>query len=141
MENCAFCSIVKGDAPASIVCSDDKVLAFMDNQPINSGHVLVIPKVHVSQLSELDEDTGGQIFKVAMRVSEGLRRSDVKCEGINLFLADGEATCQEVFHVHLHVIPRFRGDGFGVRFGPHYGLKPDKKELDRIALSIKKGIH
>lgn len=140
MENCIFCNIVNRDAPSSIVYSDDKVLAFMDNQPINPGHVLVIPKVHASQLSELNENTGGEIFKVAMRVSRGLRRSDLKCEGINLLLADGEAACQEVFHVHLHVIPRFRGDGFGVRFGPHYGLRPDKEELDRIALSIKKGM-
>ncbi len=113
----------------------------MDKQPINPAHVLVIPKVHASQLSELNEDTGGEILKVAIRVSRVLRRSNVKCEGINLFLADGEAAGQEVFHVHLHVIPRFKGDGFGVRFGPHYGSRPDKEELDRIALSIKKNVH
>jgi histidine triad (HIT) family protein len=122
------------------VYSDERVLAFMDAQPVNTGHVLVISKVHAAQLSDLDEETGGQIFKVAMRVSEGLRRSGVRCEGVNLLLADGEAASQEVFHVHLHVVPRFRGDGFGMRFGPHYGGRPDKKELDKIALDIMKGM-
>lgn len=140
MESCVFCRIVRGAAPASIVYSDERVLAFMDAQPVNTGHVLVISKVHAAQLSDLDEETGGQIFKVAMRVSEGLRRSGVRCEGVNLLLADGEAASQEVFHVHLHVVPRFRGDGFGMRFGPHYGGRPDKKELDKIALDIMKGM-
>jgi histidine triad (HIT) family protein len=73
------------------------------------------------------------MFKVAMRVAAGLRRSGVRCEGINLHLADGEAAFQEVFHVHLHVIPRFRDDGFGLRFGPNYGYRPNRKELDITA--------
>jgi histidine triad (HIT) family protein len=140
MEGCVFCRIIRGAAPASPVYSDEKVLAFMDAQPVNPGHVLVIPKVHAAQLSDMDEETGGQLFKVAMRVSAGLRRSGVRCEGVNLLLADGVAASQEVFHVHLHVVPRFRGDGFGMRFGPHYGSRPDKKELDNIALSIVKGM-
>ncbi len=77
------------------------------------------------------------MFKVAMRVAGALRQSGVKCEGINLFLADGEAASQDVFHVHLHVIPRFRGDGFGVRFGPNYGVEPNRKELDVVAERIR----
>lgn len=64
----------------------------------------------------------------------------LKCEGINLWLADGRGAFQEIFHVHLHVIPRFKGDGFGMRFSPHYGSRPRKEELDRIALSIRKGM-
>jgi histidine triad (HIT) family protein len=132
---------VRGVAPASVVYSDEKVLAFMDAQPINSGHVLVIPKAHAAHLSDLDEETGGQVFKVGMRVSHGLGRSSVRCEGVNLLLADGEVASQEVFHVHLHVVPRFKGDGFGMRFGPHYGSRPDKKELDRVASTIMKGMY
>jgi len=64
----------------------------------------------------------------------------VKCEGVNLVLADGEAAVQEVFHVHLHVIPRFKGDGFSIKFGRHYSLKPDRKELGRIASEIGKAM-
>lgn len=80
------------------------------------------------------------MFKAAMWIAEAIRRSNVKCEGVNLFLADGEAAFQEVFHVHLHVIPRFRGDGFGLKFSPSYGSKPTRNELDETADKIKKAI-
>lgn len=140
MEDCVFCRIVRGSAPASIVYTDEEVMAFMDIRPINPGHVLVIPKTHAADLSELDAETGAHIFKAAMRIAEALRRSGIKCEGVNLFLADGEAASQEIFHVHLHVVPRFRGDGFGIKFGPNYGLKPERKKLDEIAEKIRTSI-
>lgn len=140
MNDCIFCSIVKGVEPASIVYSDKQVMAFMDITPVNSGHVLVIPKVHATQLFELSPDAGAHMFRVAMRVAEGLRRSGVKCEGVNLFLADGEAAFQDIFHVHLHVIPRFKGDGFGLKLGPNYGFKPKRKELDETADKIRKAM-
>lgn len=132
-----FCNIIKGSAPASIAYSDEKVMAIMDIQPVNPEHVLIIPKIHATQLSELSEETGAHMFKIAMRIAEALRQSGAKCEGINLFLADGEAAGQDIFHVHLHVIPRFRDDGFQIKIGPHYGLKPDRKELDKIAQKIR----
>jgi histidine triad (HIT) family protein len=140
MENCVFCKITGGQAVAEIVYSDEKILAFMDIQPVNPGHVLVIPKVHVSGLSDLDEETGGQMFKVAMRVAEGIKKSGLKCEGVNLLLSDGKAAFQEIFHVHLHVIPRFNGDGFGIRFGRQYGVRPEKHELEEIAQKIKEAM-
>ena len=136
MDDCVFCRIINGIEPASIVYSDDEVLAFMDTTPVNPGHLLVIPKAHAAQLSELDPETGGHMFKVAMRIAEASRRSGIKCEGVNLFLADGEAAFQDVFHVHLHVIPRFSGDRFGLKLGPEYGIRPDRKELDEIAGKI-----
>jgi histidine triad (HIT) family protein len=80
------------------------------------------------------------MFKAAMIVAEGLRSSGLQCEGVNLFLADGEAAFQEVFHVHLHVIPRFRGDGFGLKFGPGYGGRPEREEMDRVARQIRRAI-
>ena len=137
MEDCVFCRIIKGIAPASVVYTDEKVVALMDIQPVNPGHVLIIPKAHAAQLSELDEETGAHMFRIAMRIAEALRRSDIKCEGINLFLADGEVAFQDVFHVHLHIIPRFRGDGFEIKVGPQYGLKTDRETLDKIAEKIR----
>jgi histidine triad (HIT) family protein len=137
LDDCIFCRIVNGTETASIVYSDDVILSFLDITPVNLGHLLVIPKVHVAQLSELDPETGGRMFKVAMKVADALRRSGMKCEGVNLFLADGEAAFQEVFHVHLHVIPRFSGDGFGLKFGSKYGTRPERKELDEVAEGIK----
>lgn len=141
MDDCVFCRIVRCITPASIVYSDEKVIAVLDIQPVNPGHVLVIPKAHVVELSELDPEVGGHMFKVAMVVAEGLRKSGLKCEGVNLWLADGESAFQEIFHVHLHVIPRFKGDGFGLKFGPNYSLRPARKELDTIAEQIRRAIH
>jgi diadenosine tetraphosphate (Ap4A) HIT family hydrolase len=140
LRECVFCQILAGAAPASVVYSDEKVLAFLDVLPVNTGHVLVIPKAHAARLSELEEETGAQIFRVAMRVSRGLARSNVRCEGVTLLLADGEAAFQEVPHVHLHVVPRFKGDGFGLKFGPKYGKRPDRKELDAVAGSIREAM-
>ncbi len=137
LDDCIFCRIVKGIIPASVVYSDEKVIAFMDIRPVNPGHLLVIPKTHAAQLSELNPAIGSHMFKVAMRIAKALRRSGIKCEGINLLLSDGEAASQEIFHIHLHVIPRFIGDGFGWKIGPNYGLRPDRKELDEVADKIR----
>jgi histidine triad (HIT) family protein len=71
------------------------------------------------------------------KLAAAVRGSGLKAEGINLFLADGEAAGQQVFHVHLHVLPRFRGDGFGHRFPPHYGQRPARQQLDADATAIR----
>ena len=110
----------------------------MDIQPVNPGHILVIPNHHATYLADLDEEVGAHMFRVAQRIAAALRESGVNCEGVNLFLADGEAAMQEVLHVHLHVLPRFEGDDFGLKFGPDYGKRPDRSELDRIAADVKR---
>ena len=135
--HCIFCTIARGEIPASLVAETDTALAMMDIQPVNPGHVLVIPKSHAEYLGDLDAKIGGDIFQLGMRVAAGLRNSEVRCEGVNFYLADGKVAGQEVFHVHLHVIPRFEGDGFGLRYGPKYGEHPAREELAKIAGSIK----
>ncbi|HVN29909.1 MAG TPA: HIT family protein [Candidatus Binataceae bacterium] len=135
--NCIFCKIVRGEIPSTRVCETDTALAMMDIQPINPGHVLVIPKSHAAYLADLDPELGGEIFQLGMQIGAGLRSSGVRCDGVNLYLADGKVAGQEVFHVHLHVIPRFEDDGFGLRYGPNYGEHPAREELARIAGSIK----
>ncbi len=137
MSDCVFCEIIRGSAESSMVYVDDTVLAFMDIQPVNEGHVLVVPRVHAAGLEELDRETGAQLLRVAMVLSAALRQSAVRCEGVDLFLADGEAAGQEVFHVHLHVIPRYQGDGFGFRFGPDYHRLPERSRLDQVAADIR----
>jgi len=137
MESCIFCRILEGRAPASIVYEDETCVAFMDIRPVNPGHVLVIPRTHASCPSELTEDIGASMFKVGMRIAEALKRSGLLCEGVNFYLADGEAAGQEVDHVHLHVFPRFAGDGFGLRFGPDYGKASSRSSLDEAARKIK----
>ena len=135
--DCIFCRIVAGEIPCVKVLENDHLLAFMDIQPVNPGHLLVIPTQHAASLAELDEAVGAHMFKVAQRMARALRNSGLKCEGINLFLADGKVAGQEVFHVHLHVLPRYAGDGFGLRFGPDYGHRPARAELDGVADKIR----
>ncbi len=137
MGECVFCAIVAGKLPASRLLEDDLVLAFLDIRPVSPGHLLVVPKAHAGLLAELPEETGGRIFRTAQRLAEAVRRCGVRCEGVNLILADGEAAGQEVPHVHLHVIPRWEGDGFGFHFSGSHGRDPGRAELDRIAGEIR----
>jgi histidine triad (HIT) family protein len=135
---CIFCQILRGEAPASFVYRDERSAAFMDIRPVNAGHVLVIPNEHAADLAALDLEAGTHVFRVAQRVAAAVRRSGVRCEGVNLVLADGEVAGQEVFHVHLHVVPRFRRDGFGFKFAPGYfEKKTSRVDLDRVAEAIR----
>jgi histidine triad (HIT) family protein len=137
MSDCVFCDILSGRLPSSMIYRDDLCCALVDIQPVNSGHVLVIPIRHAKDLADLDGETGAHMFRIAQRVAAAIRASDIPGEGINLFLADGEVAGQEVFHVHLHVIPRYEGDGFGLKLGPEYGNRPSRAELDDIAGRIR----
>jgi histidine triad (HIT) family protein len=138
MVDCVFCEIVAGRSPASVVYRDEACLGFVDIQPVNPGHVLVVPTAHATYLADLDSHVGAHMFAVAQRLAAAMRRSGPNGEGVNLFLADGEAAGQEVFHVHLHVFPRHRGDGFGFRFPPRYEERPMRAHLDAAALAISK---
>ena len=137
MTDCIFCRIIEGSLPSSTVYEDNVCVAFMDIQPVNPGHVLVVPKAHSKDLSDLPADTGAHLFQVAQRIAVHMPEVDVKCEGINLLLAHREAAGQEVFHAHLHVIPRYKGDGFEIKFGSKYTGMAERSELDSIATKIK----
>ena len=134
-----FLKILSNEEPGSFVYKDELVSAFMDIEPINPGHVLVVPNKLVANLAELDEETGARLFNVARKIAAAIRASDIRCDGVNLFLADGEAAGQEVFHLHLHVVPRVKGDGFQLQFPKTGGVNSSREELDRIAKLILKG--
>jgi histidine triad (HIT) family protein len=127
---------VAGDGETSVVHEDERTVAFMDIRPVVRGHLLVVPRVHAAGLAELDPEDGAQLVRVGQRAAAALRASSLRCEGVNLFLADGEAAGQEVFHVHLHVLPRHAGDGFGLRFPPDYAIR-QRPELDEAAAAIR----
>jgi len=134
MVDCEFCKIVAGDAPSSVVYQNDRTLAMMTLRPMIRGHTLVIPKKHAASLSEMGYKTGGELFEVGMKIAEALRASKIESEGINFWLADGEAAGQEVFHVHLHVLPRSETDGISLE-GPRLDL--NRSEMDSDAEIIK----
>jgi histidine triad (HIT) family protein len=103
---CLFCDIIARREESSLVHADEHVVAFMDIEPVTQGHLLVVPRTHADSLEVLSEELGARVFQVAHRLARALYRSGPPCEGVNMFLADGRAAFQEVFHVHLHVLPR-----------------------------------
>jgi histidine triad (HIT) family protein len=103
---CPFCDIIAGREESSLVYADEHVVAFMDIEPVTQGHLMVLPRAHVDSLEALNEELGARVFQVAHRLARALYRSGLPCEGVNMFLADGRAAFQDVFHVHLHVLPR-----------------------------------
>jgi len=137
MAACVFCQILAGELPGSFVFQDDRVSAFLDIRPVNPGHLLIVPHVHAETFEQLPSDIAEHMMTVAQQLMTRLRETDLRCEGVNLFLADGVAAGQEVAHVHLHVIPRFAGDGFGLPFAPGYGALPERDELERVAAVIR----
>jgi histidine triad (HIT) family protein len=139
-KDCVFCKILRGESEVSLVYRDEVCTAFMDIQPVNPGHLLVIPNRHAAYLADLEEEEGAQIFRVARRLAAALRQSGVESEGVNFFLADGEAAMQEVLHVHLHVFPRYEGDGFGLKFPPRYFQKPERAELNEVAGKVRNAL-
>jgi histidine triad (HIT) family protein len=135
MRDCIFCRIIAGEEPASIFYEDDIVIGIMDIRPVNRGHAMIIPKKHVAHLKDMDEETGTHLFRITQKTAAAIRTSGVACEGINLFLADGEAAFQEIFHVHMHVFPRFKGDSF--KLEADWDRTPSREELDTVALYLK----
>ena len=135
--SCVFCQILAGDLPASVVHRDGDCTVFLDNHPLVEGHLLVVTNDHVATLAELTPELGAQLFQVAQRMANALRRSPIPCDGVNLLLSDGAAAMQEVAHVHLHVVPRHTGDGFA--FQVPQREPPPRVQLDQAAASIRDG--
>jgi histidine triad (HIT) family protein len=129
-DDCIFCAIVAGQAEASFVASTDRTVAFMDIRPVGEGHTLVIPRAHAARLSDLDPADGGEVFGLGQRIAAAQYAAGL-ADGVNLFLADGEAAGQEVFHVHLHVLARQANDA--VRLHVDYGPPPARSDLDAVA--------
>ncbi len=107
---CRFCAIAAGDAPASVVVDDDRVLAFMDVRPWRRGHVLVVPRAHGQLLAELPAATVAAMFALATELVGAVRASGLPCDDVHLIVNDGPAAGQTVAHAHVHVVPRVRGD-------------------------------
>jgi histidine triad (HIT) family protein len=136
--NCILCQIVKGESPVSLVYQNAEISVFPTIEPVNPGHILIIPVVHAPSLNDLEEGTAARIMIMARKVALAIRKSALKCEGINLFVADGEAAGQDVFHFHLHVYPRFKDDGFGFKYDKsRHFVRAKRPELDEIAQEIR----
>ena len=139
MADCIFCDIVAGQSPASFVHRDAIVSAFLDIRPVTPGHLLVIPNEHVVSIRDVPATCANQMFDVARRLAQVLSESSiVRADGVNLFVADGEAAGQDVFHAHIHVIPRFPGDQFVIGAGAWEHPAPTREELDDFADGLRR---
>ena len=127
-QGCIFCAIVTRQAEASVVYEDETVVVFMDLNPATPGHLLVVPRKHAVGLEDLDGASSAHVWPVGHDMARALRRSGVRCEGINVFLCDGEVAFQTVFHFHLHVIPRYAGDGWTII--PESAETPSRRRTD-----------
>lgn len=128
MENCLFCKIRDGEIPSSKVFENDVVLAFLDLNPVNPGHVLLIPKKHSETLSEASPDDASEL----MRVVPMLMNSIMKATGAsacNIGVNNGKLAGQVVFHTHLHIMPRFENDGYDIWHGKPYESEDRMKEV------------
>ena len=107
---CVFCEIIKRKSPAHIVYENDKLISFLDIEPINEGHVLIVPKQHVDTIEELSDETLTDIMGVAKKIVTALK--DIYGnEGYSIMQNGG--AFNDVGHYHLHIFPRYSGDGFG----------------------------
>ncbi len=114
-KNCVFCKIVRNELPSAKLFETEKVLAFLDIAPINKGHALVIPKRHFVDIHDLPEEEFKEIATVIKRIASAVKKA-TNAEGINVLQANGKAAGQEVFHFHVHIIPRFNDDNSGFKW-------------------------
>ena len=131
--DCIFCRIVAGEIPSFKLLEDDRILSFMDINPANEGHCLVIPKAHTPNLFESDDGSIAAVATACRRVADAVRRT-LDPPGINLMQANGPAAGQSVFHLHFHVIPRRADDGLPFNWDPQPG---DLDAIGRLAERIR----
>lgn len=134
--DCVFCRIVAGQAPASRVYEDEVAIAFLDVHPVHPGHTLVVPRRHLVDLRECDAHLAAHLFAVSAGLAPGIMRT-VDADAFNIWTAAGRAAGQTVFHLHLHILPRFRGDVFGPRLPKDGLVEAARADLERVAERIR----
>jgi histidine triad (HIT) family protein len=122
--DCIFCKIINGEIPDYRVYEDNDFIATLDINPINLGHVLVIPKAHFANIFEAPEETITKIGSVIKKLAHAIK-DGVKADGLNVVINNEKAAGQIIFHAHVHLIPRFEGDGFA-----HWHGKGDETKAD-----------
>ena len=131
-DDCIFCKIAAGEAPAEIVQEDEHTLAFMDLNPWTRGHALVIPRRHSRNLYEIDEEDLDRTIEGAKRLALRAREA-LGCDGVNLINSCEPAAWQTVFHFHVHVIPRYEGDPLRL---PGQPMDVGEGELAEVAAEL-----
>ena len=134
-KGCTFCDLIHGAGEVSVCYEDADALAFMDIQPVNAGHVLVVPRQHFESLLDIPQELAMHLFEVAMRIGPVVRKVS-GAQGMNIVVNSGRAAGQDVFHYHVHLIPRKVGDGFDIPLPFNGSPMPDRTQLDACAVRI-----
>jgi histidine triad (HIT) family protein len=119
-DDCIFCAIAAGEAPATIVAEDERTVAFMDIAPATEGHLLVIPRAHSQDVLSVPDDDLDATMRTA-RAMVARVKERLGADGVNVLNACGSAAWQTVFHFHVHVIPRYEGDPLRLPWVPEEG--------------------
>jgi histidine triad (HIT) family protein len=136
MATCVFCPIIAGTARAHRVMEDDLCVAFLDARPLFPGHTLVVPRAHHETLRDLPETTVGRLFVNARRISMAMDEA-IGAQGT--FVALNDRVSQSVPHVHVHVVPRRKGDGLRGFFWPRHQYGSDE-EAEAVAAAIRRAL-
>lgn len=136
LNNCIFCKIIKGEIPSFKVFEDDQTYVFMDIHPVTKGHMLIIPKHHAQYVKDLSDDLAGHLMKIGRKMNI-LVRNKLKCDDVFMYISDGKHAGQEVPHCHLHIIPRYKDDGFGFKFPENYNDPVDMEKIEDTFKTLK----
>lgn len=132
---CTFCDLIQGSAEVSVCHEDADSIAFMDIQPVNAGHVLVVPRAHYNSLLDVPPEIGMHLFQVTMKLAGAIRRV-TGCDDMNIVVNSGAAAGQDEPHYHVHIIPRRDNDGFEIGLPFAGSAMPDRTLLDAMAVQL-----
>ena len=131
-EDCIFCKIANGDIPSKTLYEDDNFRVILDLGPATKGHALILPKEHASDLFELPDELAQKVLPLAKTMAVQLKEK-LQCDGLNLVQNNGEVAGQTVHHFHMHLIPRYKGDGQRIGWVPG---EPSQEELEAVKEQI-----
>lgn len=131
-DTCIFCKIANGEIPSKTLFEDEKFRVILDLAPAAKGHALILPKEHFANIYELPEETAADVMKLAKRMAARMTEK-LSCDGFNLLQNNGEIAGQTVFHYHMHLIPRYEGDGQKIGWKPG---SPSQEELEAVRKQI-----
>ena len=128
MENCIFCKIANGEIPAATLYEDENFRVILDLCPASKGHALILPKSHAANIYELSDEMAAKAMILAKKMATAMTAA-LKCDGFNIVQNNGECAGQTVFHFHMHLIPRYKGDQVGITWPPGELSDADKEEI------------
>jgi histidine triad (HIT) family protein len=134
MDNCIFCKLANGVFPTRTVYEDESFRVILDLGPATKGHALILPKSHAANLYELPDDVAAKVLPLAKKIATQMKEK-LGCDGLNLVQNNGEVAGQTVMHFHLHLIPRYEGDGQNILWKP---TEPSEQELDDVLAVLTK---